>query len=130
MAAPKLGDSRRFHRVNLSLPIRIKVSPSNDSDKELWTAEGILKNISFGGIFLICKPTILLGKDHSRKFTLFLDAKSESQNLLEFTARVTRIELTPGGKDLNHMGVALEYIVPPLMEGSLDGYSAALHNRR
>ncbi len=117
MAAPKLGDRRRFHRVNLSLPIRIKVSLSNGNDKELWTAEGILKNISFGGIFLKCKPTTLLGKGHSRKFTLFLDAKSESQNLLEFTAKVMRIELTPVRKDLNHMGVALEYIVPPLMEG-------------
>ena len=102
-------DKRRHPRLNLQLPIRFIVEQPETRDSQ--AGEGILKNISYGGIFFQVEPPLPVQPGHVREFSFYLIPENkEPRDLTHLHARglVRRIERPDSNSSA--YGVAVQFL--------------------
>ena len=73
-------DQRRHPRLHLRLPIRFIVEQPEARDSQ--AGQGMLKNISYGGILFQAEPPLPVQRGHIREFSFYLnpDTKKEGDS--------------------------------------------------
>jgi hypothetical protein len=102
-------DNRRHPRLHLHLPIRFIVEQPEMRDSQ--AGQGMLKNISYGGIFLQAEPPLPVKRGHIREFSFYLlPEKRKQRDLAHFHAQgvVLRIELPDPNSSA--YGVAVQFL--------------------
>ena len=87
-------ERRKYFRVNVDLPISYLIH-SPDSGK-FFAGTGVLKNISPGGMFLKCPPTLLISDGDIRNFTIDTMLIMQHSSRLKALGKVVRKELPKG----------------------------------
>ena len=102
-------DKRRHPRLHLQLPIRFIVEQPETRDSQ--DGEGMLKDISYGGILFTVEPPLPVQPGHIREFSFFLtpeNAKQGDPEHLHAQGLVLRIE--PPDPDSCAYGVAVQFL--------------------
>ena len=102
-------DKRRHPRLHLQLPIRFIVEQPETQDYQ--DGEGMLKDISHGGIFFTVEPPLPVEPGHIREFSFFLtpeNAKQRDQARLHAQGLVLRID--PPDPNSAAYGVAVQFL--------------------
>ena len=105
-----LPERRRFGRIHIAEPRVCHVHLPQS--QELWTDQGILMNISLGGIYFLCDKQPPLEKDDIRFLTLHTPYSDPETHHLGFHVLVVRTEqrhLEP-----HQFAVALRIISDPI----------------
>jgi anti-sigma28 factor (negative regulator of flagellin synthesis) len=105
-----LSERRRFGRINISEPRICHVHLPQS--QELWTDQGILVNISLGGVYLICNRPPPLEKDDIRYLTFDTAQQYPGGHHFGFHALVVRTEQAQ--LDLPQFAVGLRIISNPI----------------
>jgi len=105
-----LPERRRFGRINISEPRICHVHLPQS--QELWTDQGILVNISLGGIYLICNRPPPLEKDDIRYLTFDTAQEDPESHHFGFHALVVRTEQKQ--LDFPQYAVGLRIISDPI----------------
>jgi hypothetical protein len=106
-------ERRRHQRFYTSIPIKYLVRIP-ESPEVCWIGHGVLKNVSFGGVYFRSNDTPPLEQGHIRDFTI-----TSTEELSDFSkitcirakGRVVRIE--PPQTSDHDIGVALEFLSGP-----------------
>jgi hypothetical protein len=104
-------EKRRFPRLNTALPVGFQVSCPESGEK--WSGEGILRNISMGGLYFTCQEPLPLEVGHIRDFTFDTATPpraSPPEVELTLRGRVMRVEQP--GLEAAPFGVALQFVHP------------------
>ncbi len=118
------SERRRFGRIHIFEPRRCHIHLPQS--QELWTDQGILVNISLGGIYFVCDRQPPLGKDDIC-YLIFdsLDA-APKENQLGLHVSVVRTEQV--NVHLTQYAVALRIMSPPVFhapnKNNNGGYNA------
>jgi hypothetical protein len=102
-------DKRRHPRLNISLPIRFVVEQPETRDSQ--SGQGMLKNISYGGILFQVEPPLPVQPGHVREFSFFLtpeNAKESDLTHLQAQGLVLRID--PPDPNSSAYGVAIQFL--------------------
>ena len=103
-------ERRRHQRFYFSVPVKYRIQEPEFPEVS-WTNFGVLKNISYGGIYFCSQDTPPLEPGHIRDFTFTSNAaqpQAPETTFIMAKGRVIRIEPPkPGYRDI---GVALEFI--------------------
>jgi hypothetical protein len=87
-------NNRRHPRLHLQLPIRFIVEQPETRDSQ--EGEGILKNISYGGILFQVEPPLPVKPGHIREFSFFLTPDNTKQcDLAYFHAQGLVLRIDP-----------------------------------
>jgi hypothetical protein len=105
-----LQERRRFGRIHVSEPRICQVYMPQSQD--LWTNQGILLNISLGGLYFLCDEQPPLEKNDIRYLTLDTPSPAPKTHQLGFRVLVVRTD--HGQDDLPQFGVALRIISDPI----------------
>ena len=109
-------EKRRFPRFNTSLPAMYHVR--NPKSGEIWSGQGLLKNISIGGIYFTSEAPLPLEVGQIRDFDFDFDFDTPTPPRVDCYAdltlrgRVVRIEQP--GLESARFGIAVQ-LVHPLM---------------
>jgi hypothetical protein len=102
-------DNRRHPRLHLQLPIRFIVEQPETRDSH--DGEGILKNISYGGILFQVEPPLPVQPGHIREFSFFLTPDSSKQcDLAHFQAQGLVLRIDPPDPNSSAYGVAVQFL--------------------
>ena len=104
------SERRRFGRIKISEPRICHVHLPQS--QELWTDQGILVNISLGGIYLICNRPPPLKKDDIRYLTFDTPYPNPENHHFGFHVLVVRTEHRQ--LDLPQFAVALRILSDPI----------------
>ena len=107
-------ERRRFGRIHIFEPRRCNIHLPQS--KELWTDQGILVNISLGGIYFVCDRQPPLGKDDICYLTLDNPYADPKDHYLGFHVLVVRSEQV--NVHLSQYAVALRIISDPIYYSS------------
>ena len=102
-------DKRRHPRLHLQLPIRFIVEQPETQDYQ--DGEGMLKDISYGGILFLVEPPLPVQPGHIREFSFFLtpdNGKQCAPQHLHAQGLVLRIE-SPDSTSSAY-GVAVQFL--------------------
>ncbi|MBM4301533.1 MAG: PilZ domain-containing protein [Deltaproteobacteria bacterium] len=102
-------ENRRHPRLHLRLPIRFIVEQPETRDSQ--TGEGMLKDISYGGILFQVEPPLPVQPGHIREFSFFLTPDNNKQcdpTHLQAQGLVLRIE--PPDPNSSAYGVAVQFL--------------------
>ena len=108
-------EKRRHPRLHLQLPIRFIVEQPEKRDSQ--DGEGILKDISYGGILFTVEPPLPVQPGHIREFSFFLTpekAKHRDPEHLHAQGLVLRID--PPDPNSSAYGVAVQFLSALTME--------------
>ena len=104
-------EMRQHPRLYAPAPLSYQVS--EPESEESWQGEGILKNISFGGVYFTCETTLPLEGGQIRNFVIVTAAPREHlSQASRLTARgiVVRVERpAPNGAAF---GIAIKFLSP------------------
>ncbi|HZK13690.1 MAG TPA: PilZ domain-containing protein [Desulfobaccales bacterium] len=102
-------DNRRHPRLHLHLPIRFIVSQPETRDCQ--DGEGILTNISYGGILFQVEPPLAVQPGHVREFSFFLTPENDQQrDLAHFHAQGLVLRIDPPDPNSSAYGVAVQFL--------------------
>ena len=105
-------EKRRFPRFKTSLPATYHVR--NPKSGETWSGQGLLKNISIGGLYFTSEAPPPLEVGHIRDFDFDFDtpipARVDFEADLALRGRVVRIEQP--GLEFAPFGIAVEFVHP------------------
>jgi len=103
-------ERRRFPRLNTSLPIAYHVC--NPESGEMWLGQGLLKNISIGGLYFTCeaRPPIEVGHIRDFDFDTTMPPGVDCDADLALRGRVVRIEQP--GLESAPFGIAVQFVHP------------------
>ena len=102
-------DNRRHPRLHLQLPIRFIVSQPETRDCE--DGEGILTNISYGGILFQVEPPLPVQPGQVREFSFFLTPENDQQrDLAHFHAQGLVLRIDPPDPNSSAYGVAVQFL--------------------
>ena len=102
-------DNRRHPRLHLKLPIRFIVEQPGMKDSQ--DGEGILKNISYGGILFQVEPPLPVQLGHIREFSFFLTPENDKQcDLAHFHAQGLVLRIDPPDPNSSAYGVAVQFL--------------------
>jgi hypothetical protein len=102
-------ETKREHiRIYVSMPLEYRVQLDGDGDT--WASEGVLKNISQGGLYFECETMPQLKRGDLAEFTFSTNPPNFSfiHSPLRTQAVVKRIESRVAGKE--KFGVALQFL--------------------
>jgi hypothetical protein len=107
-------EKRRFPRLKTSLPIGYHVSCPESG--ELWSGQGLLKNISIGGIYFTCEEPLPLKVGHIRDFVFdpAMPPRVDYDANLALRGKVVRIEKP--GLESAPFGIAVQFVHPLMRE--------------
>ena len=103
----KAMERRRHRRFYTSIPIEFRIRLP-EAPEVSWLNSGVLKNISFSGIYFVSNDTPPLEPGQIRYFTITPSGQALRAPLINGTSRVVRIDLPPSGD--HGIGVALELL--------------------
>jgi PilZ domain len=102
-------DNRRHPRLNLQSPIRFIVEQPETRDSE--AGQGMLKNISYGGILFQVDPPLPAKPDDIREFSFFLTSENgQERDLTHLQARGLVLRIEPPDPNSSAYGVAVQFI--------------------
>ena len=102
-------DKRRHPRLNISLPIRFVVEQPEAQDSQ--AGQGMLKNISYGGILFLVEPPLPVQPGHVREFSFYLMPENEKQcDLTHFQAQGVVVRIEPPDPDSSAYAVAVQFL--------------------
>jgi hypothetical protein len=108
-------DNRRHPRVNISLPIRFVVEQPETRDSQ--DGQGMLKNISYGGILFLVEPPLPVQPGHVREFSFFLSPDNNKQcEPSHFQAQGLVLRIDPPHPNSSAYGVAVQFLSALTME--------------
>jgi hypothetical protein len=104
-------ERRLYQRFYFTIPMKYQVQVPESTDNP-WMSSGVLRNISYGGLYFSSKDKPPLKKGQIRDFTI--TSGKEHPNYPEITfviakGRVVRID--PPRPDHPDIGVALEFVL-------------------
>lgn len=102
-------ETKREHiRIYVSMPLEYQVQLENNGDT--WASEGVLKNISQGGLYFECETLPQLKRGDLAEFTFSTDPPNFSfiNSPIRTQAVVKRIEARVAGK--KKFGVAVQFL--------------------
>ena len=108
-------DKRRHPRLHLQFPIRFIVEQPETRDS--LDGEGMLKDISYGGILFTVEPPLPVQPGYIREFSFFLtpeNAKQRDTEHLHAQGLVLRID--PPDPNSSAYGVAVQFLSALTME--------------
>ena len=102
-------DNRRHPRLHLQLPIRFIVKQPETRDSQ--DGEGMLKNISYGGILFQVEPPLPVQPGYIREFSFFLTPDNTKQcDLAHFHAQGLVLRIDPPDPNSSAYGVAVQFL--------------------
>ena len=102
-------DKRQYPRLHLQLPIRFIVAQPETRDCQ--DGEGMLKDISCGGILFEVKPPLPVELGQVREFSFFLSPEhGEQRDLVHFHAQGLVLRLDPPDPNNSAYGVAVQFL--------------------
>jgi hypothetical protein len=102
-------DKRRHPRLHLQLPIRFIVEQPETRDSQ--DGEGILKDISYGGILFQVEPPLPVEPGQIREFSFFLTPDNTQQcDLAHFQAQGLVLRIDPPDPNSSAYGVAVQFL--------------------
>jgi hypothetical protein len=108
-------DERRHPRLHLRLPIRFIVEQPETRDSQ--AGQGMLANISYGGILFQAEPPLPVERGHIREFSFYLNPETEKENdSAHFHARGLVLRIEPPDPNSSAYGVAVQFLSALTME--------------
>ena len=108
-------ENRRHPRLHLQLPIRFIVEQPETRDSQ--SGQGMLKDISYGGILFQVEPPLPVQPGQVREFSFFLTAeKTKGNDLAHFRARGLVLRIEPSDPNFSAYEVALQFLSALKME--------------
>jgi hypothetical protein len=102
-------DKRRHPRLRLQVPIRFIVEQLETGDSQ--DGEGILKDISKGGIHFKVEPPLPVQPGNIREFSFFLIPENTQQcDLAHFQAQGLVLRIDPPDPTPSSYGVAVQFL--------------------
>ena len=102
-------DNRRHPRLHLQLPIRFIVEQPETRDSQ--SGQGMLKNISYGGILFQVEPPLPVQPGHVREFSFFLTPENKKEcDLAHFQAQGLVLRIEPQDPNSSTYGVAVQFL--------------------
>jgi hypothetical protein len=102
-------DKRRHPRLHLQLPIRFIVA--QPERRECQDGEGILKDISYGGILFQVEPPLPVEPGQIREFSFFLTPENVKQcDPAHFHAQGLVLRIDPPDPNSSAYGVAVQFL--------------------
>ena len=102
-------DKRRHPRLHLQLPIRFIVEQPEMRDSQ--SCQGILQNISYGGILLQVEPPLPVQPGNIREFSFFLTSeKNQESDLTHLHAQGMVLRIEPPDPNSSAYGVAVQFL--------------------
>ena len=102
-------ENRRHPRLHLQLPIRFIVEQPETRDSQ--AGEGVLKNISFGGILFQVEPPLPVKAGEVRDFYFYLMPEHTKQcDLTHFEAQGLVLRIEPPNPNSSAYGVAVQFL--------------------
>jgi anti-sigma28 factor (negative regulator of flagellin synthesis) len=111
-----LPERRRFGRIYIAEPRICRVHLPQS--QQLWTDQGILVNISLGGLYFLCDKQPPLEKDDIRYVTLDIPYSDPEKHHLGFHVSVVRTEQRQ--REPHQFAVALRIISDPVYHSVQD----------
>jgi len=101
-------EQRRHPRLYLHLPIRFVVEQPDTHASQ--NGQGILKDISYGGVFFRAEPPLPVQLGHVRDFSFFLMPDNQTRcELTHFRAQGLVRRIDPPAADSTAYGVAVQF---------------------
>ena len=108
-------DKRRHPRLHLEVPIRFIVA--QPERRECQDGEGILKDISDGGILFQVEPPLPVEPGQIREFSFFLTRENAKQcDPAHFHAQGLVLRIDPPDPNSSAYGVAVQFLSALTME--------------
>jgi hypothetical protein len=102
-------DKRQHPRLHLQLPIRFIVAQPERRDSQ--DGEGILKDISRGGILFKAEPPLPVEPGQVREFSFFLKPENATEcDLAHFHAQGLVLRIDPPDPNSAAYGVAVQFL--------------------
>ncbi len=102
-------DQRRHPRLYLRLPIRFIVEQPETRDSQ--AGNGMLKNISYGGILFQADPPLPVERGHVREFSFYLNPDTKKEcDPAHFHARGLVLRIEPPDPNSSAYGVAVQFL--------------------
>lgn len=102
-------DNRRHPRLHLQLPIRFIVEQPETRDSQ--AGQGMLKNISYGGILFQVEPPLPVKPGQVREFYFYpVDEHAEQCDLTHFEAQGLVLRIDPPDRNSSAYGVAVQFL--------------------
>jgi hypothetical protein len=102
-------DKRRHPRLNLNVPIRFVVEQPKKRD--CLAGQGLLKNISYGGVLFLVEPPLALRRGHVREFSFYLLPQIQPVcDLTHFQARGLVLRIEPPAQNSSAYRVAVQFL--------------------
>ena len=102
-------DNRRHPRLNLQLPIRFVVEQPETRDSQ--AGQGMLKNISYGGILFQVEPPLPVKPGQVREFYFYpMDEHAEQFDWKHFEAQGLVLRIDPPDRNSSAYGVAVQFL--------------------
>jgi len=102
-------ERRRHPRLHLQLPIRFIVEQPETRDSQ--SGQGMLKNISYGGILFQVEPPLPVQPGHVREFSFFLTPENKKEcDLAHFQAQGLVLRIEPPDPNSSTYGVAVQFL--------------------
>jgi len=102
-------ERRRHPRLHLQLPIRFIVEQPETRDSQ--SGQGMLKDISYGGILFQVEPPLPVQPGHVREFSFFLTPENKKErDLAHFQAQGLVLRIEPPDPNSSAYGVAVQFL--------------------
>jgi hypothetical protein len=102
-------DNRRHPRLHLQLPIRFIVEQPETRDSQ--AGQGMLKNISYGGILFQAEPPLPVKSGQIREFYFYpMGEHAQKGDLTHFEAQGLVLRIEPPNPNSSAYGVAVQFI--------------------
>ena len=102
-------ENRRHPRLCLQLPIRFIVEQPETRDSQ--AGEGMLKNISYGGILFQVEPRLPVQPGQVREFSFYLMPENTKQrDSTHFEAQGLVLRIEPPDPNSSAYGVAVQFL--------------------
>ena len=102
-------DNRRHPRLHLQLPIRFIVEQPETRDSQ--SGQGILQNISYGGILFQVEPPLPVQRGDIREFSFFLTPEGNQEcDLTHLQAQGMVLRIEPPDPNSSAYGVAVQFL--------------------
>jgi len=103
-------ERRRFPRLNTSLRIRYHVC--HPESEEIWSGQGLLKNISIGGLYFTSEVPLPLEVGHIRDFNFDISKPPREDYDLDLTLRGRVVRIEQPGLESAPVGIAVQFVHP------------------
>ena len=102
-------EKRRHPRLHLQLPIRFILE--QPETRNFQAGQGMLKNISYGGILFQVEPPLPVQPGHVREFSFFLTPENKKEcDLAHFQAQGLVLRIEPPDPNSSTYGVAVQFL--------------------